>query len=103
VKRNRIQKAKGLSPDRRPIKITSEIREAQKASIHFGRFACSNQVMRSGPHRDRIAANEGVIPFEMESAGTWDYIPTIVIKSVCDYADSHKNKKWPVCQMSRVE
>ena len=94
VKRNRIQKAKGLSPDGRPIKITSEIREAQKASIHFGRFACSNQVMKSGPHRDRIAANEGVIAFEMESAGTWDYIPTIVIKSVCDYADSHKNKKW---------
>jgi nucleoside phosphorylase len=35
-----------------------------------------------------------VIAFEMESAGAWDYLPTIVIKSVCDYADSHKNKEW---------
>ena len=94
VDRNRIQKAMGLLPDGRPITIASEIEEARKAFIHFGRIACSNQVMKSGQHRDRIAANEGVIAFEMESAGTWDYIPTIMIKSVCDYADSHKNKKW---------
>jgi nucleoside phosphorylase len=44
--------------------------------------------------RDRIASREGVIGFEMESAGTWDYVPTIVIKSVCNYVDSHKNKQW---------
>ena len=94
VERNRIQKAMGLSLDGSPITAASEIGEAQKASIHFGRIACSNQVMKSGQHRDRIAADEGVIAFEMEGAGTWDYIPTIVIKSVCDYADSHKNRKW---------
>ena len=72
----------------------TETKKAQKACIHFGRMACSNQVMKSGQHRDRIAQLEGVIGFEMESAGTWDYIPTIVIKSVCDYADSHKNKDY---------
>lgn len=22
------------------------------------------------------------------------YLPTIIVKGVCDYADSHKNKKW---------
>ncbi|KAI1036182.1 hypothetical protein LB504_011437 [Fusarium proliferatum] len=32
--------------------------------------------------------------FEMESAGVWDIFPCIVIKGVCDYADSHKNKEW---------
>jgi nucleoside phosphorylase len=69
VARNRIQMAMGLSGDGRPITIVSEIREAQKASIHFGRIACSNQVMKSGQHRDRIAADEGAIAFEMESAG----------------------------------
>ncbi|KAJ5894885.1 hypothetical protein N7495_006576 [Penicillium taxi] len=30
----------------------------------------------------------------MEGAGLWDTIPTIVVKGVCNYADSHKNKKW---------
>ena len=24
----------------------------------------------------------------------WDEVPCIVIKGVCDYADSHKNKGW---------
>jgi tetratricopeptide (TPR) repeat protein len=30
----------------------------------------------------------------MEGAGVWDNIPCIIIKGVCDYADSHKNKLW---------
>lgn len=62
--------------------------------VHFGPIACGNQVMKSAHHRDRIAATENVIAFEMEGAGVWDNFPTIVIKSACDYADSHKNKKW---------
>ena len=93
MERSRIQRAMGFAPDGSPMTAT-EIQEAQKPSIHFGRMACSNKVMKSGQHRDLIAAEEKVIGFEMESAGTWDYIPTIVIKSVCDYADSHKNKEW---------
>jgi nucleoside phosphorylase len=24
----------------------------------------------------------------------WEQYPTVVIKAACDYADSHKNKKW---------
>ncbi len=28
----------------------------------------------------------------MEGAGVWDEVPYIVIKGICDYADSHKNK-----------
>ena len=93
IDRKRLQTALGIRSDGSQIP-TAETKEAQKARIHFGRMACSNQVMKSGQHRDRIVQLEGVIGFEMESAGTWDYIPTIVIKSVCDYADSHKNKDW---------
>jgi len=93
MKRSRIQRAMGFAPDGRQVTAT-EMQEAQRPSIHFGRMACSNQVMKSGQHRDQIATEENVIGFEMESAGTWNIVPTIVIKSVCDYADSHKNKKW---------
>lgn len=50
--------------------------------------------MKSGQDRDEIAAREGVIAFEMEGAGVWDNFPCVVIKGVCDYADSHKNKDW---------
>jgi nucleoside phosphorylase len=62
--------------------------------IHFGKVASGDQVIRSAQHRDRVAEQENVIAFEMEGAGLWETIPTIVVKGVCDYADSHKNKRW---------
>ncbi|TRX89728.1 hypothetical protein FHL15_009318 [Xylaria flabelliformis] len=62
--------------------------------IHFGAYASGDTVMKSGEHRDQIAAREEVIGFEMEGAGVWEIFPCIIIKGVCDYADSHKNKKW---------
>lgn len=68
--------------------------DRSKPLIHFGWFASGDTVMKSGIHRDRTARRQGVIGFEMEGAGVWDLIPTIILKSVCDYADSHKNKIW---------
>ncbi|KAI1353754.1 hypothetical protein F5Y01DRAFT_322958 [Xylaria sp. FL0043] len=62
--------------------------------IHFGAYASGDRVMKSGEHRDEIANREEVIGFEMEGAGVWEIFPCIIIKGVCDYADSHKNKKW---------
>ncbi len=62
--------------------------------VHIGKVASADTVMQSGSHRDKIAAAEDVIAFEMEGAGVWDNLPCIIIKGVCDYADSHKNKHW---------
>ncbi|GKT71039.1 kinesin light chain [Colletotrichum tofieldiae] len=50
--------------------------------------------MKSGVDRDNIAAEHGLIAFEMEGAGVWDAIPCVIVKAVCDYADSHNNKSW---------
>ena len=62
--------------------------------VHFGRFGSANMVVKAGMFRDRITKQHDVIAFEMEGAGTWDVLPTIVIKGACDYADSHKSKEW---------
>lgn len=67
---------------------------SEDPEIHFGVLASGDQVIKSGIHRDHIAKEEGVIGFEMEGAGLWDTVPTIVVKGVCDYADSHKSKEW---------
>lgn len=61
---------------------------------HLGLVASGDTVMKSGELRDEITKQQGVIAFEMESAGVWDNFPCIVIKSACDYADSHKSKRW---------
>ncbi len=68
--------------------------EMQCPEIFIGRMASGDTVMKSGEHRDKLAKQLNAIAFEMEGAGAWDEVPCIIIKGICDYADSHKNKKW---------
>ncbi|KAJ5817711.1 hypothetical protein N7447_007719 [Penicillium robsamsonii] len=44
--------------------------------------------------RDKLAAQKDVLCFEMEAAGLMNHFPCLVIRDICDYADSHKNKAW---------
>lgn len=62
--------------------------------IHFGSIGTADMVMKSALHRNQLARSEGIIAFEMEGAGIWDKFNCLIIKGVCDYADSHKNKRW---------
>ncbi|KAJ5667464.1 hypothetical protein N7507_003328 [Penicillium longicatenatum] len=62
--------------------------------IFIGRVASGDTVMKSGEHRDKVAKQYDVIAFEMEGAGVCDELPCIVVKGICDYADSHKSKAW---------
>lgn len=62
--------------------------------VHFGTMASGDSVMKSAYDRDKIADSLNVIAFEMEGAGVFQSLPCLIIKGVCDYADSHKNKKW---------
>lgn len=68
--------------------------EAYPPSIHIGNMGSGDTVMKSGTHRDEVAQKYDIIGFEMEGAGIWDFFPSLIIKAVCDYADSHKNKEW---------
>ncbi|KAF5597743.1 pfs domain protein [Fusarium subglutinans] len=65
-------------------------------AVHFGKFGSGDKVMKSGESRDRIARSEGIIAFEMEGAGAWDTLPCVIVKGICDYSDSHKDKRWQV-------
>jgi nucleoside phosphorylase len=67
----------------------------QDVVVHYGTIASGNQVMRSAAERDRVSAElGGVLCFEMEAAGLMNSFPCLVIRGICDYADSHKNKRW---------
>ncbi|CAI7678929.1 unnamed protein product [Penicillium pancosmium] len=63
-------------------------------NIHIGSIGTGNAVVKSAWHRDHHAQSEGIIAFEMEGVGVWDTFNCLVIKGVCDYADSHKSKVW---------
>lgn len=62
--------------------------------IHYGNIASGNQVMKDAISRDQIAQELNIICFEMEAAGLVDALPCLVIRGICDYSDSHKNKQW---------
>ncbi|KAK1990082.1 purine and uridine phosphorylase [Colletotrichum falcatum] len=66
----------------------------QELRVLVGRVGSADTVMKSGLDRDRVAKDHGLVAFEMEGAGVWDEFPCVVVKAVCDYADSHKNKRW---------
>jgi nucleoside phosphorylase len=62
--------------------------------IHYGLIASANQLMKDARVRDRLAVEKDVLCFEMEAAGLMNHFPCLVIRGICDYSDSHKNKEW---------
>ncbi|RYP57735.1 hypothetical protein DL771_011424 [Monosporascus sp. 5C6A] len=79
---------------RRTLELQGSHTNIQEPLIFVGPVASGDTVMKSGEDRDRIAKDQKVIAFEMEGSGVWDELSCLVIKGVCDYADSHKEKSW---------
>ncbi|KAK1993616.1 purine and uridine phosphorylase [Colletotrichum falcatum] len=63
-------------------------------AIHYGLIASANRVMKNAEIRDRLSKERGVLCFEMEAAGLMNHFPCLVVRGICDYSDSHKNKEW---------
>ena len=74
--------------------VQREHREDTSPQIHYGNIASSNQLVKHGVTRDRLCKELNVLCFEMEAAGLMPDFPCQVIRGICDYSDSHKNKKW---------
>lgn len=69
---------------------------ARKMRIHYGLIVSGNQVIKNAFSRDKLNAEFGghVLCIKMEAAGLMNSFPCLVIRGTCDYADSHKNKRW---------
>jgi nucleoside phosphorylase len=71
-------------------------RTSMETTVHYGLIASGNQVVKDAAFRDGLnkGLGGGVLCIEMEAAGLMNNLPCIVIRGICDYADSHKNKDW---------
>jgi nucleoside phosphorylase len=69
-------------------------RDSDDPEVWYGLIASGNQLIRSGKERDKLGNEENILCVEMEAAGLMDDFPCLVIRGICDYADSHKNKRW---------
>jgi nucleoside phosphorylase/tetratricopeptide (TPR) repeat protein len=74
--------------------VKRPLRATRTPYIHYGLIASGDQVMKDSKTRDRLAQQHGILCFEMEAAGIMDELPTLVIRGICDYCDSHKQKQW---------
>ncbi|KAM3455815.1 hypothetical protein NHJ6243_008410 [Beauveria neobassiana] len=87
-------------PDCRGCDAADEVhrdpRDTTDPDIHYGIIASGNTLIKDAAARDRILADVGqdCICFEMEAAGLMNHFPCLVIRGICDYADSHKNDQW---------
>lgn len=68
----------------------------EDVEVHYGLIASGNQVIKDATFRDKLNKDLGgeVLCVEMEAAGLMNNFPCIVIRGICDYSDSHKNKAW---------
>ncbi|KAH6617510.1 hypothetical protein F5144DRAFT_541691, partial [Chaetomium tenue] len=76
--------------------VERDARDTTDPEIHYGTIASGNSLVKDAATRDRIVADigEDCICFEMEAAGLMNHFPCLVIRGICDYADSHKNDRW---------
>ncbi|KAE8142341.1 purine and uridine phosphorylase [Aspergillus pseudotamarii] len=73
---------------------TRSEREDNEPQTHYGIIASGNSVIKHGRTREQLRTQTGALCFEMEAAGLMLDFPCIVIRGICDYSDSHKNKQW---------
>lgn len=62
--------------------------------VFYGTIGSGDLVMKNSEERDRLAADDNIICFEMEAAGLMNDFPCLVIRGISDYADSRKDDRW---------
>lgn len=62
--------------------------------IFYGTILSGDLVLKNGEERDKRAAADKALCFEMEAAGLMNDFPYLVIRGISDYSDSHKNDRW---------
>ncbi|KAH6608120.1 hypothetical protein Trco_004433 [Trichoderma cornu-damae] len=78
-------------PDRiRPRKP----RETQDPMVHYGLIVSGHYLIRHGVTRDKLAHRQGALCLETEASGLKDAAKYLVIRGICDYADSHGSELW---------
>jgi len=74
--------------------VNRDIRRNTNPKYHYGIIGSANTVVKDAGLREELWRALKIMCVEMEAAGIMDSFPCLVIRGICDYADSHKNKKW---------
>ncbi|KAH8690153.1 nucleoside phosphorylase domain-containing protein [Talaromyces proteolyticus] len=69
-------------------------RNSRTPHIHYGLIASGDQMMEDSETRDRLTQQLGILYFKMEAVGLMNQLPTLVIRGISNYCNSHKHKDW---------
>lgn len=74
-------------------------RRSGSPRIHRGAIGSANILLKEPKQRDKVRDRWGVRAIEMEGSGVMDAgwamnKDVMVVRGICDYCDSHKNKVW---------
>lgn len=73
--------------------VAREFRE--RIVVHYGTIASGNLDVQDSEIRQKLSDDlGGLLCLETEAAGLMNSFPCLVIRGICDYADSHKNEMW---------
>ncbi|KAF2999524.1 hypothetical protein E8E14_003256 [Neopestalotiopsis sp. 37M] len=68
--------------------------DGKRTRVWYGPIGSGDTLWKNARKRDGMRDDYGIIGLEMEAAGMLSSLPVGVIRGVCDYGDSHKNKQW---------
>ncbi|RYP43345.1 hypothetical protein DL768_009979 [Monosporascus sp. mg162] len=70
-------------------------RDKPGSVVHRGLILSGGGVVKNPEDRDHLRrGHDDAICFEMEAAGIMDEVPCLVVRGICDYADTHKQDGW---------
>jgi nucleoside phosphorylase len=69
-------------------------REVQDPIVHYGLVASIHHLPRHGVTRDNFAHKHGILCFDTAATELSDAAQYLVIRGICDYADSHRSEVW---------
>ncbi|KAL9056813.1 MAG: hypothetical protein Q9162_002684 [Coniocarpon cinnabarinum] len=62
--------------------------------VHHGKIASTDIYVKDAQTRDRIWDKYEVLCLEREAFGVPDILPRVVIRGICDFADSRHDQQW---------
>ncbi len=81
--------------NRAPQKVVERVTKPAEPQVHRGLILSGSSVVKNSEDRSHLRRdNPDAICYEMEAAGIMDEIPCLVVRGICDYADTHKQDGW---------
>lgn len=88
---HRENDSEGSQHDRTPH---TTLQRRNYPKIHYGRIASGNKLICDGATRNKLAQEHRILCFDTQAAGLTDATHCLVIRGICDYADSSSSTLW---------